>query len=313
MSAGLSGKVIDAVRAAGRRIWSIGAALYANDAAGKASEMAFWVFLGLVPLSAIVGWFVAAVAGGDVRASPIGALIAVAPGPAARLVDQQLERLHAEGQTLAPLSAVGFIWLGSGGVHTAMRAIQISQTGKTRAWWLNRAWSVVVVLAFLLSVTGSTMALVLSTPTVQKLLSRMHWLQTGWLEVVRYGGVPFAMAVATVVAALFFAVSMFRPDPKVQKRVWPGAVLSGVTWVLVSWGFSIYASTFARFPVFYGSLAAVALFLLWLWLSCLILLVGAEVNLQIDGMRPLRFLMRLAWWRKLHPAEATQGPISNGR
>ncbi len=89
---------------------------------------------------------------------------------------------------------------------------------------------------------------------------------------------------ATAVLAAFyrFAVSHSK---RVTRRVLPGAVLAVVLWLVISWAFGVYVTTLAEYAVFYGSLAAVAVLLVWLWLTSLAILVGAELNSQLEGLR----------------------------
>ena len=281
-----------------RRIVSIVLALRDHDAVHQASAMAFWLFLGLVPLAAILGWALAKFAGAEIRESIIASLVAVTPQPALEIVDEQLHRLVAGGGTVAPLSLLGFLWIASGGVHTAMVAIQNAQAGRSRPWWHNRSLSVVFTFAFLLLVTGSTMVLVFTTPAFQQLF-RIGYVEEGWVQVVRYGALPTSILVATLVAAVFYRVSTMRIELGIRKRVWPGAVSFSLSWVLVSWMFSAYAKSIGRFPIFYGSLAAVALLMMWLWVSSFLLLVGSEVNLQLEGTRKTIVPPSFRWPEKL--------------
>ena len=71
----------------------------------------------------------------------------------------------------------------------------------------------------------------------------------------------------------------------VRRRVWAGTIVALVLWGLVSWAFGTYVKAIADYAVYYGSLATVAVILLWLYLSSLSLLVGAEVNAHLEGMR----------------------------
>ena len=77
--------------------------------------------------------------------------------------------------------------------------------------------------------------------------------------------------------------------PGVQRRVWPGAFLTMGIGGSASYLFVVYAKELARFALFYGGLAAVAIALFWLWIWCAALLVGAELNAQLEGRedRPL--------------------------
>jgi membrane protein len=70
--------------------------------------------------------------------------------------------------------------------------------------------------------------------------------------------------------------------------VWTGTLVALLLWALVSWAFGTYVRTIAHYAVFYGSLATVAVILLWLYLTSLALVVGAEVNAVLEGMRDAR-------------------------
>jgi membrane protein len=71
----------------------------------------------------------------------------------------------------------------------------------------------------------------------------------------------------------------------VERRAMPGAVVALAGWLLVSWGFGVYVSTFGRYTLFYGSVATVAVLLIWFYLTSWTLLVGAELNAQLEGLR----------------------------
>lgn len=89
---------------------------------------------------------------------------------------------------------------------------------------------------------------------------------------------------ATAVLAAFYRFSVSH-SKRVKRRVLPGAALAVVLWLVISWAFGLYVSTLAEYAVFYGSLAAVAVLLVWLWLTSLAILVGAELNSQLEGLR----------------------------
>ncbi len=95
-----------------------------------------------------------------------------------------------------------------------------------------------------------------------------------------------AASLVGCVAALatFYWFSVSHPS-RVKRRVIPGAVLAVFLWLLISWGFSLYVTTLTDYAVFYGSVAAVAVLLVWLWLTSLAILVGAELNAQLEGLR----------------------------
>jgi membrane protein len=103
---------------------------------------------------------------------------------------------------------------------------------------------------------------------------------------------PAEQAVAATVmlflGALFLA-GFYRfavEHPKgVRRRVWPGTLTAVGSWLVVSWGFGIYVVSMASYALYYGSLAAVAVMLVWLYLTSLSLVAGAEVNVQLERGR----------------------------
>ncbi|MDB4934045.1 MAG: hypothetical protein JWP87_1017 [Labilithrix sp.] len=108
-------------------------------------------------------------------------------------------------------------------------------------------------------------------------------------RIVRSGGeralaLSVSVLFATAVLAAFYRFSVSH-SKRVVRRVLPGAVLAVVLWLVISWAFGLYVTTLAEYAVFYGSLAAVAVLLVWLWLTSLAILVGAELNSQLEGLR----------------------------
>jgi membrane protein len=93
--------------------------------------------------------------------------------------------------------------------------------------------------------------------------------------------VAFSVFAGTAALAGFFRVAVHRPE--VGRRVWPGSALTIAIGGLSSYLFGYYAQNLASFTLYYGSLTAVAIVLAWLWIWCAALLVGAELNAQLEG------------------------------
>jgi membrane protein len=98
------------------------------------------------------------------------------------------------------------------------------------------------------------------------------------------------LAVGMSFLAGFYRFAVEHP-PAVRRRVWPGTVTAVGCWLTVSWAFGAYVVSIADYALYYGSLAAVAVLLVWLYLTSLSLVVGAEVNGQLEtkiAQRPVR-------------------------
>jgi uncharacterized BrkB/YihY/UPF0761 family membrane protein len=92
------------------------------------------------------------------------------------------------------------------------------------------------------------------------------------------------LAVGMVFLAGFYRFAVVHPRG-VRRRVWPGTVTAVGLWLIVSYGFGEYVVSLGNYALYYGSLAAVAVLLIWLYLTSLSLVVGAEVNAQLEGVR----------------------------
>jgi membrane protein len=90
------------------------------------------------------------------------------------------------------------------------------------------------------------------------------------------------LLITTALLSAFFRIAVIRPG--VRRRVWPGAWLTVLSSGGASLGFAYYAGHLARFALFYGALSAVAITLGWLWIMCLTLLLGAELNLTLEDL-----------------------------
>ncbi len=106
---------------------------------------------------------------------------------------------------------------------------------------------------------------------------RVH---AAWERLVA-GGVVLAVGLLGLGTFYRFAV---EHAPGIRRRAWPGTFAAMGTWLAVSWVFGSYLGSLGAYAVYYGSLAAVAVLLVWLYLTSLALLLGAEVNAMLEGV-----------------------------
>jgi membrane protein len=108
-------------------------------------------------------------------------------------------------------------------------------------------------------------------------------LQLGVVDTILAQALRWALLIALVVAALAI-VYRLAPDRNAPKIVWtsPGAIVATILWVLGSVVFSLYVNNFGSYNKTYGTLAGVIVFLLWLYLTSYIVLLGAEINAESE-------------------------------
>lgn len=289
-------------------------AMTTHNAFEAAAAIAFWFFLSLVPLLVLLGYLVGQVArsrGVDALVNP---LLGVIPDSAEGMVRAEIQRMTSGTTGLAPLGVVGYFWTASSGLHNLMDVFETAaRVVKRRSWWKQRvialgwvvaglvaacvlAWSLVRVDAALnrSDVPAKPAAVATSqqapgasasghSTTASRargaLKHRVHAALHTPLEQALASGLMLIVGLALLAAFYRFAV---EHPPGVQRRFWPGAITAVASWLVVSWGFGIYAVSTSSYALYYGSLAAVAVMLIWLYLTSLSLVVGAEVNAMLE-------------------------------
>ena len=265
--------------------------LQAHDAFQAAASIAFWFFLSLVPLLVLVGYLVGQVARTKGMDTLLAPLADVVPSSAEDIVRKELERLAGgAGSSLAPLGVAGFLWTASTGLHNLIDVFESKGTIERRPWWKKRAlalgWVVLGLIAVCLLawVLGAIDAAFHHAPALAKahgaMKRRPHRPFDRPLEQV-------IAAVLTLVTGMSFLAGFYRfgvvHPAGTKRRAWPGTFAAVIGWLVVSWAFGAYAASIADYALYYGSLAAVAVMLVWLYLSSLMLVAGAEVNAEFEG------------------------------
>ncbi len=270
-----------------RRTWS---GLLRHHAFDAAAAMTFYFFLGLVPLFALLGFVLGRVAlseGLDTFAPILG----VVPRNIAMLLRDELSRM-GDSTGVAPFSLIGFVYLTSSGTHNLMDLLEVATGAPPRGWWRQRAMAIVWNFAGVLVTVAIVAAFLAFThrPEVahaargaQNIVERTLRISVGPAE--KYIAIALTLAFGASGLALFFRIAVKHP-PGVSRHVWPGAIVAVVLGLIVSVAFAEYVATLGKYAMYYGSLAAVAVLLMWLYLTSLAMLVGAEINAQLEGLRP---------------------------
>jgi uncharacterized BrkB/YihY/UPF0761 family membrane protein len=110
-------------------------------------------------------------------------------------------------------------------------------------------------------------------------------------EFARGRAAALTLLVGTALLACLYRFSVVHM-PGERPRVWPGTVASIACWLGVSWAFGVYAASIAQYALFYGSLAAVAVLLVWLYLTSLSIILGVEINAMLERRRKVPPLQR---------------------
>lgn len=207
------------------------------------------------------------------------------PGEAQSAVVEVVVEVRGQREGgLLSLGILGAVWIASGGVRSTMHALNVAyEVAEGRRWWKRYLVSVAYTLALAVLVMLSTALMVLGPRATAWVVDRLG-AGDGVLDALGALRVPLALVLAWGAVTLVYYAA-----PNVRQRlvlVLPGSVLAVLLWTAVSFGFRMYVAHFGRFGVTYGSIGAVVMLLTYLYLSSLVLLLGAEVNAVIQHHAP---------------------------
>lgn len=178
------------------------------------------------------------------------------------------------------------LWSASGYVNAFSRAMNsVYEIEEGRPVWKLRPVLLLVTLVMLLLVVVVALLLVLSG-SVAEAVGDAVGLGSTALLVARIVKWPVIVALVVLVVAILYYTT---PNVKQPRFRWisVGAIVALAVWAVASAGFGFYVATFASYGNTYGSLAGVVIFLLWLWITNLALLFGAEVDAELERTREL--------------------------
>jgi membrane protein len=198
----------------------------------------------------------------------------------------QLTQNQSAGFALI-IGLVGALWSASGYVGAFGRAMnRIYEIREGRPFWKLRPLMIVITLAAVILAGLVAIGLVVSGPVTRAIGDAIGLGDTAvtvW-NVVKW---PVLLGLAALVVAILYYAT---PNVRQPKFRWisVGAAVAIVTWVLASALFGVYVSNVASYNKTYGSLAGVIIFLLWLWITNVALLFGAELDAEIERGRQLQ-------------------------
>jgi membrane protein len=219
----------------------------------------------------------------------INNLGAVAPGPAKQILTSALHNLQQSRGAAGILVIVGLalaLWSASGYVAAFMRASNaIYDVGEGRPIWktLPVRLGVTVVTVILLAI--SAVAVVVTGPLAKQV---GNLVGLGGAAVTAWDIAKWPVLVL-IVSFMFAVLYWAAPNVKHPKFQWvtPGGVLAVLIWIVASAAFAFYVANFSSYNKTYGSIGGVIAFLTWLWISNVVILLGAEFNAEIERGRQI--------------------------
>ncbi len=252
-----------------------------NNVSIISAGVAFYAFLAIFPaIAALISIYGLAMNPQNIQ-DQISQLYGVMPQQAYEILKGQIEKLmETSGTALGWSMAISIlfsIWSANKGTKSLFTGVDIAydtqnnrgfikQNGLTLLFTFGAI--ILVILSMVLIVAFPALVGQLGLPsTVENLISWGRWI-----------------LLAIVVVWFLGMVYKHAPDKSTSDFKWvlPGALLATLLWLIASWGFSYYVSNFGSYGEVYGSISAVVVMLLWLFITSFIILLGAELNSEIE-------------------------------
>jgi membrane protein len=255
-----------------------------------AAALAYYAFLAIPSALLVAAGVFSLVAGPDAVNSIVDALDKVMPAQAVDLVRQSLTNLtksNATGITILGIGGLLAVWSLGGAMQNVMWALNIAyERDESRGFVRRRltAWGMLLfallgfALAFGLLVLGPKLAGWIGNATGNEDLVTTLWWAAQW-----------PILIIGLMAA-FAGILYLGPNVKHPKFQFLtlGSAVAVVLWLAASGLFALYVNYFGSYNKTWGTLAGVVVMLMWLWLTGLVLLFGAEVNAEAERSRELR-------------------------
>jgi membrane protein len=259
--------------------------IQSDDVFGRAAQLAYYFLLALFPLllflTSIIGLLLGS--GTGLRHALFAYLSRVLPGSASNLVDSTMYEVSAaSGGGKLTFGLFAALWAASNGMGAITDALNAAYNVKeSRPFWKQRltaigltlVLSVLIISALVLVLSGGKLATHIALTYGFDDLFSMTWKVVQWPLVLGFMLLAFAL------------IYYLAPDLDEQKWVWitPGSVIGVGLWLLVSFGFKLYLHFFDSYSKTYGTLGAVIILMLWLYFTGAAILIGGEVNSEIEN------------------------------
>lgn len=252
-----------------------------NNLSIISAGVAFYAFLAIFPaIGALVSIYGLAMDPQSLQ-DQLQKISQVMPQQAFEIIENQLKDVvSTSGSALSWSLVIGILfslWSANKGTKSMFTGLDVAyDTRNNRGFIKQNALALLFTFATIILLIIS-LGLIVVWPAIVNFISLPPTLETviTWLRWI------FLAAIVVYFLASMYRYAPYRRTPA-YKWVLPGALLATLLWLIASWGFSFYVQNFGSYGEVYGSISAVVVMLLWLFLTSFIILIGAELNSEIE-------------------------------
>lgn len=252
-----------------------------NNISIISAGVAFYSFLAIFPaIAAMVSIYGLAMNPESIQAQ-LSIIYGMMPREAYEILKTQLENLvntseSALGWSMI-ISILLSIWSANKGTKSLFTGINIAYNVKNERGFLKQNALTLIFTFGAVCLLIISMVLIVAFPVLVERIGVPVYLET----IIGYGR---WILLGLLLIWFLGEAYKYAPVKKAPNFKWvaPGAILATFFWLLASWAFSFYASNFGSYGEVYGSISAVVVLLLWLFITSFIILIGAEFNSEIE-------------------------------
>lgn len=245
-----------------------------------AAGLTFFALLGIFPaLAAIVSVYGLFTDPAHI-ADQISLLEGLVPGGALDMLASQMTDIASRSDgalTLGLAASLGIaLWTANAGMRNLFNALNIVYEEDEKRGVIRMTFVSLAFTACVLMLAGVVIALIIVLPVLLGFLGLGAW--EGWLLMARWPALFVIMALGLSIA--------YRWGPSRRRARWrwvtPGGLLATLLWMIAAFGVSWYVENFGRYDDTYGSFGAGIGLMIWLWISSIIILLGAQLNAELE-------------------------------
>lgn len=252
-----------------------------DDLPMLAAALAFYAVLALFPALIALITVYGLVADPQQVQEQLSSLTQNLQGGAGQLLRDQLTSIVSASRSSLSwgllASVVGALWAASSGMQALIKAVNIAyDEDETRGFFKMRGLSLLLTL-------GGVVFVIVSVALIAVLPPLLDGIGLGDVarKAIAWGRWPLLALFAMGALAIIYKLAPDRDAPRFRWVSW-GAGVATIVWLIASWGFSFYVQNFGSYNETYGSLAGIVVLLMWFYISALVILLGAELNAEIE-------------------------------
>ncbi len=246
-----------------------------------AAQASFFLVISAIPLLMLIFSIIKLFINMDQQAI-LHTINSLAPAEISGLLTTVTNELFNKTSSVSVISitAVSALWLASRGIMALYTGLNSIYHVPTRNYFYKRIVSVIYTLAFVAALILAALLFVFGNKLEYFIGGHSETLMN-IIQFLLKGKIIIIMAYLTILFALFYT---FLPKKGLRfKQQLPGAAFSAVAWIVFSFIYAVYINNFSNYSYVYGSLAAVVLLMLWLYVCMSIFLYGAQINKMIEN------------------------------